>query len=174
MLSWRTSTLLALVPIGIVLALVLTQHGAPAAKPLPPLPSREEIARAQAFFARAEAVCYRSWGRLRKLPTPRRPEEIRPAALRAVRIRERTVARLKALGAPPPKAARRWRRAVALLRARDRELRRALAFFTPGAMAHASRAEVRHELHRIRGRGAKLNAELDAIADSLGLWKCRK
>ena len=91
MLSRRTSALLSLLPIAVVVALVLTQHGTPAAKPLPPLPSRGEIARAQAFFGRVEAVCYRSWGELRKMPKARRPEEIRPMGQRLVRLHERMI-----------------------------------------------------------------------------------
>ena len=173
MLSRRTSALLAILPIGLVVVLVLTQHGAPAAKPLPPLPSREEIARAQAFFKSAEAVCYRSWGELRRLKA-RRPEEIEPTMRRVLRIHEQMVVRLERLGSPPPRAARRFRRAVALLRARNREFRRSLAFFTTRSMAHASRTDVRRELRRFAARGRKLNGELDRIADPMGLWKCRK
>jgi hypothetical protein len=172
MLSRRTSALLAILPVGLVVVLVLTQHGAPAAKPLPPLPSREEIARAQAFFKSAEAVCYRSWGELRRLPEARRPENIGPTMTRLLHIHEQMVVSLERLGPPPPRAARKFRRAVALLRARNRELRRSLPFFTSRSIAHASPAEVRRELRRFAG--PKLNAELDRIADPMGLWKCRK
>lgn len=174
MLSRRTSAILSVVPIVAVVALVLTQHGAPAAKPLPPLPSREEIARAQAFFHGAEAVCYRSWSAMRNLPRVERPRGVRTTGPRMVRVHERTVARLERLGAPPPKAARRFRRALALLRLRNEERRRAIAFFRSGAQAHASRAEVDHEVHLLVSGSQRLNAKIDAVADPVGLWKCRK
>jgi hypothetical protein len=173
MLSWRTSLLLSLLPIGLVAALVLTQHGAPAAKPLPRLPNRAQIASAQAFFDRAEHVCYGSWGQLRRLKI-RRVDEIRPVAERIVGIHQRMVRRLEALGSPPPRAARRFRRGLALLRARNTALRRALALFEPGAIARMSPGAVRRELSRIASRGRTIDRRLDKVAPSMGLWKCRK
>ena len=174
MLSWRTSLLVSLLPIGLVAALVLTQHGAPAAKPLPRLPSREEIAHAQAFFRRAEAVCYRSWDEMRHVRKAPRPEDVRSTFARVAGVDRTRLARLEALGAPPPRAAPKWHRALALLRVRHREFVRGLARFQPSAVAEMSRARFIQELHRFAARMRKVNAELDKLAPSMGLWKCRK
>ena len=174
MLSWRTSALLAVLPIALVGALVLTQHGAPAAKPAPHLPSREEIAHAQAFFRRAEAVCYRSWNEMRRVRKAARPEDIRATFARVAGVDRTRLARLDALGAPPPRAAPRWHRALALLRVRHREFVRGLARFQPSAVAGMSRARFTRELRRFAAHMGKVNGELDKLAPSMGLWKCRK
>jgi hypothetical protein len=173
MLRWRTTLLLSILPIGLVLVLALSDHEAAAPPPRPHLPSRAEIAKAQAFFAKVEAVCYRRWREIRAMPKARRPDQMRGVLLQLIRIDARAIARLDALK-PPPRAAKRFRRALRVLKGRHAGLERIVTQFDPARVATMSRAELMRELCERAARAERIRDRLDELAEPMGLHKCKK
>jgi hypothetical protein len=172
MLRWRTALLLSALPIGLVVVLALADHEA-AAPPRPQLPSAAEIAKAQAFFAKAEAVCYRRWREIRAMPKARRVDQIRGVVLHLVRIDARAIARLDALR-PPPRAAKRFRKALRVLKVRHAGLERIVTQFDAARVATMSREALMRELCELAARAERIRDRLDELADPMGLHKCKK
>jgi hypothetical protein len=120
-----------------------------------------------------EAVCYRSWGQLRAVHKAERPDQIRPTMQRMLHINARMLARLEALH-PPRAAARRYRRALAVLRARRSVVKELFTRYGSSSLARMSPAERKHELQPLAARDRKLGAKLDRLAPPMGLHKCTK